>query len=340
MTKEEREAFQKAHPIGREGLLKAAKDVGDYGPGGTPVVGGVIGDLGRRLAVGIGKGAQDLVQALIPGLDDKEKRQVAAAMSEGAGGLATVGDIGTKVGATILPATAIARAVPVAAGILPRALAAAGTGAAIGGATTPGDLATQEGLDERLKGVLMGALAGAGSEVGGAVLRKALTQLVTPSTLGKYLMERGVQPTLGQGAASPLYRRAEDVAAGIPITGALVRSGQKRALEEANKALAGRGSDPVLEAAANALHMSRGVGMGTVRMGATAYLASLLGIPVAKIATPVLAGATAGATAPVARLAMGGHEWQKELARALRDPLTRGAAIALSTALATEEDEQ
>lgn len=77
-----------------------------------------------------------------------------------------------------------------------------------------------------------GAAVGGGLGAAGKVLTRAITGLVTPSASARELMERGIQPTVGQGAASSAIHAAEDLTAGIPIVGQVVRSGQKRAIGE------------------------------------------------------------------------------------------------------------
>ena len=154
-------------------------------------------------------------KALFPEIEETFSPERIAAMEEEtkrAGGWGTAGEIGANIVGTAIPANQAYKAL-----VLTKAIAQLGrlapyaAAAATGGGTeaiiTPGDIA------ERAKAAGYGAAGGVGGELVGKVLTKALTKLVTPSGSAEQLLAEGIVPTVGQGAASPVVRGAENVAA-------------------------------------------------------------------------------------------------------------------------------
>lgn len=85
------------------------------------------------------------------------------------------------------------------------------------------------------------ALAGAlGSAAGQGIVRGAgrlLGGVVRPSDEARTLMQKGIQPTIGQGAdqgtmAGRLIRRGEEIAESVPIAGTFVSRARQRAADE------------------------------------------------------------------------------------------------------------
>jgi hypothetical protein len=144
------------------------------------------------------------------------------------GPASTAGEIGGQIALTAAPAARVFKAVAGANPALWRGLAAgASAGAAPAAVLTPG------GLAERGEAAAYDAAGGMAGEAGGRVLKRAMTGLVTPSQSARELMAQGIQPTVGQGAASSAIHAAEDLTAGLPLgIGQMVRSGQKRAIGE------------------------------------------------------------------------------------------------------------
>jgi hypothetical protein len=223
--------------IGKAGLAQAARDVAE-----TPSD-SFLGDVGRRLATGIGAGANKLASAVLPWTDDKDTRQVAQEMVNAIPG-AGAAEMATEIAMTAGPvAKAMRGLAPYTPTFFKQALASTGLGAAAGAVTTPGDISTQEGLDERLQGAAFGGLGGLGGEVGGRVLKKALAGMITPSQSAKDLMAKGIQPTVGQGAESGGWKALEEASSGIPGVGRIVKGGQERAVGDFQEKLLGIASD-------------------------------------------------------------------------------------------------
>lgn len=186
----------------------------------------------------------------------------AADVAEG-GGVSKAGEIGADIATLAIPgaraysgAANLAKAVPLLK-TFPRVAAALTSGAAVGGAVTPGELTTAEGLQERGEGALYGAAGGLAGEAGGRVLKRTLAGLVTPSKQATELMAQGITPTVGQGGtgvSGAVARGLENLVAGVPGAGTIVKAGQERALGELRTTLAkdilGEGPDFARVAAA------------------------------------------------------------------------------------------
>ena len=186
------------------------------------------------------KAGQAVRQALTPvGLEGAlSPEELARLKSEADTGWGTAGEVAANLVGTAIPAARVFKLTAGANPTLWRGIAAgAASGAAPAAVITPGD------VGERAQAAAMDAAGGAAGEIGGRVLKKALTGLVKPSRAAETLMEQGITPTVGQGAESSMARGLEDLAAGIPGFSGFIRKGQKRAQTEAQRILAGR-ADP------------------------------------------------------------------------------------------------
>lgn len=181
--------------------------------------------LGTRLAIGAMSSGEKMLRALggrriaeAAGLRPEELE----AAKEGAGTAGTIGELGTDIALTAIPAVGIASRIGgTAARLLPRALAQAGAGAIVSGATTPGD------LEERAKAAAFGAAGGAGGEIVGTGLAKFATPSARTIAARKMLAE-DVPLTPGQYMGG-ITQGVENFAAKIPGAGELVKLQQREA---------------------------------------------------------------------------------------------------------------
>lgn len=186
-----------------------------------------------KSAVDLGRGVEQAARSLVPGVSGREKelqteidnsRELDANLMTGAG-LA-----GNVIGG-------LANLAPAA--LVPGANTYAGAAAlgALTGALNP--VATG---DSRLTNAGIGATGGlVGRAVGGALSRGLAPQTDDAARL---LMQEGVTPTPGQ-IAGGIAKRVEDSATSIPGVGDLVRVGQRRAVEDFNKAALNRALKPI-----------------------------------------------------------------------------------------------
>jgi len=98
------------------------------------------------------------------------------------------------------------------------------------------------GEESALKNAASGALFGAGGNVAG----RTLARLILPNAVGRAapLLEEGIVPTPGQtlgGAA----KRAEEGLTSVPLVGDAIRSGQRSAVEQFNRAAINRALAPI-----------------------------------------------------------------------------------------------
>lgn len=167
----------------------------------------------------------------VPTTDDVETLR---GVSDEAGFGGTVGNVGTSIATTMVPATQTVQGAQAAlrAARLPRAVAtlggAAAGGAAVGALTDP-DSATQ--------GAVLGGASSLAGETLGQTIRRLAGGLFRPSEEAKRLMAADIQPTVGQGVdKSTLLGQAvskiENRLASTPIIGASTQSARARAQDE------------------------------------------------------------------------------------------------------------
>lgn len=143
----------------------------------------------------------------------------------------------------------MAGAAPLAA-IAPEAegglLARAGIGAAEGAGygtiqpvTGGGDYASQKGSQIGAGALTGGILTPAIGAVGGAIAPKVAPEV-------KSLMDEGITPTVGQILGGG-YKATEDKLGSIPYLGDIIKTGQKRALDQFNTVALGRALAPIGE---------------------------------------------------------------------------------------------
>lgn len=101
---------------------------------------------------------------------------------------------------------------------------------------------------EKTNQAVLGGLFGVGAKAAFSGLAKVIKPNIREQA--KLLMKEGVTPTPGQilgGAA----QRAEEGATSIPLLGDAIKSGQRRAVEQMNKAAINRALDPIGQTAEN-----------------------------------------------------------------------------------------
>lgn len=131
-------------------------------------------------------------------------------------------------------AQAVSSVLPRAAGVLGNKFAQA---AATGGLQS--GLTQEVGTGEtRLGQAAQGAAFGLGGQAIGSAAGRTLTGLVKPSAQAQALMQRGIVPTIGQGAddatrVGASLKRFEESAQSVPIVGDIITGARKRATREA-----------------------------------------------------------------------------------------------------------
>jgi len=142
-----------------------------------------------------------------------------------------VGGFGADVAAFALPggyALKSARALPAAmklAKAFPLLAPLAGNAALDAG------LSAAYSTDDRSDAALAGGLGSAGGQLALRGLGRALGGVFTPSDAARRLMDRGIQPTVGQSVGG-LANRTEQAIAGIPIVGGPINRARTRTNEE------------------------------------------------------------------------------------------------------------
>lgn len=137
-----------------------------------------------------------------------------------------------RLGGNVLGTLPIAMATPAAATLGGAAATGAASGAAYG-AMQPVTEPTDSFWTDKAKQAALGAATGG---VGGAALH-GLSRVIQPSVRPevKALMDRGVTPTPGQIAGGTLQRTEEKLSS-VPVLGDAIRGGQRRAMEDLNRA--------------------------------------------------------------------------------------------------------
>ena len=199
-----------------------------------------------KFAGGFGSAATTAYQGvkqLLGGNVDEQDIKDQRALQDVKGG--TLGNIAGNVAMTALPMGAAERGLTGAAKMagvmkgspnLTRALASTGLAGAEGAALTPTIGEESRAANAAKSAALTGGVLGAG---------RVLTQAVRPSKSAEALMEKGIQPTVGQGAGGGIGKAmgyAEDLVNAIPLLNSVTKGGRDRAEEEAVKMMARRAS--------------------------------------------------------------------------------------------------
>jgi hypothetical protein len=275
--------------------------------------------------------AKGIVTDLTP--EDKELLEAGKAFVNEAGGQAKAAQIATDIaitaplgGPAVKGAKAVVEALPVLK-YFPRTGAALGGGAAVGAATDP---------ENRAGGAVLGAAGGA---VGEGIAR-AIGGPLKASDVAEHVMHNlKAQPTIGQGAANPMFRVVEDFAANIPFAGHRVRAGQQRALDEVNEAAIKDlhpdwPDEQVAEEVAKARKILQESPNTRRREWENTTAAVAAGVFFPKAVTAALTASTLGTKRPVSRYMLGGYDVQKRIDELIQEKL---AAAGIALPLATEQ---
>ena len=142
-----------------------------------------------------------------------------------------VGGLATDVASFALPGGAalkVARALPAAMRLAKSAPLLAPLA---GNAALDAGLSAAYSTGDRSDAALAGGLGSAGGQLALRGLGKALGGVFTPSDAARRLMDRGIQPTVGQSVGG-LANRTEQAIAGIPIVGSPINRARTRTAEE------------------------------------------------------------------------------------------------------------
>lgn len=146
-----------------------------------------------------------------------------------------------RLGGNLIPATAAAVAAPVAGTSLPGLIGEGAIYGATFGAAHPvygaGDF-----WSEKAKQAGVGAVAGAAAAPVAAGVARVVSP--KPNPAARELMEEGITPTPG-GVMGGAIKTAEEKFTSLPIMGDLIRWGQKRGLDEFNRAAYNRALKPI-----------------------------------------------------------------------------------------------
>lgn len=198
-------------------------------------------------------GAQHLPDGVlnsIPGLQGSDKEidsEIAQKESQYQAQRSAAGSIGVDwdkmLGSTIAAAPLVAAVPSVEGGIIAKAGmgAAEGTGAGLMQPTTGGgDDYSGQKIAQAASGALAGGLLG-GATAGATA---ALSPNISPEV--RALMDEGITPTPGQILGGG-YKDTEDKLTSIPMLGDIIKTGQRRALDQFNTAALGRALAPIGE---------------------------------------------------------------------------------------------
>jgi hypothetical protein len=217
----------KAHLQYRQGL---AGDVSKMREGNA---------LGRGLR-GAGASAQNAfygIKDLVSELTPEQQRQVdinKQFLDEDTAG--KIGGFAADVASFALPGGFAAKGVTKGLTMLPKAARfAAGLGANAG---VDAGLSAAYATEDRGDAALMGAAGSVGGQLLGKGIGKVVGGLVRPSADAAALMQKGVQPTIGQAAdqgffAGRAIRKGEEIAQSVPLVGGIVSNARERAGKEA-----------------------------------------------------------------------------------------------------------
>lgn len=248
-------------------LAGVGKAFVDTGRGVGQLAGRALDAVSTPQSVGGGEPAPLSQRLGLPQYSDvQEARDRDAALMDTGAGFA--GNVGGNIAAMLVPggalkgvatgvgalqaaragntAAQILRAAPQAGSMLNRAGQAVLAPTTLRGAAALGAAtgAIQPVVSEGERG--MNALFGMGAGAGGQALVNTAARIVRPNTRPEVqrLLAEGVTPTPGQilgGAA----QRVEEGLTSVPIVGDAIRTGQRRAVEDLNRAAVGRALEPI-----------------------------------------------------------------------------------------------
>jgi hypothetical protein len=220
--------FAEDIPAGQDPFAPTGRKVGD-------LTGTMAYDLARGAKHALDRAAYGLEGAVTGSITPQHQAEleagkpstVAGQVGRFAGDVALSAPLAARTAAMTVQALRGAPAIVRGAGLL---AADAASGAAYGGLTTP---------EDRASGATAGAIGGAGGRVLGQTLGRVAGGIVRPTPSARTLTDAGVALTPGQasGAGSGL-KRVEELATSNPITAAMVRPAQRRAVDDANTAAA------------------------------------------------------------------------------------------------------
>lgn len=193
-----------------------------------------------------GRGVSQLFGGTSPA-EIKEANRIDAPLLRSGPGMA--GSIGGSVATTMIPGVGLeagAMSLGAKAPMLANALRTAGgafiapktMGQAVGGGAATGLLQPSENIDQ----TGTNAVFGAGASAAGGMLAKALKPNIRPDV--QMLREEGVTPTVGQ-IMGGRWKATEDKLTSVPILGDAIAGGQRRAVEDLNRAALARALKPI-----------------------------------------------------------------------------------------------
>jgi len=142
-----------------------------------------------------------------------------------------VGGFGADVAAFALPGGAALKGARMLPAAMKLAKAAPLLAPLAGNAALDAGLSAAYSTDDRSDAALAGGLGSAGGQLALRGLGRALGGVFTPSDAARRLMDRGIQPTVGQSVGG-LANRTEQAIAGIPIVGSPINRARTRTNEE------------------------------------------------------------------------------------------------------------
>lgn len=230
-----------AEIVGNDAITKGARNFNE----GSSFTNNLRSGVGHSYA-SFGRGVGQLVGVVSPD-EVKESNRLDAPLLRTGGGF--TGSIGGSVATSMIPGIGLeagAMSLGAKAPIVANALRTAGQafiapktmGQAIGGGATIGLLAPSENIDQTVTNTALGA----GASAGGNLLAKALKPNISPEV--QLLRNEGVTPTLGE-IMGGRFKMAEDKATSIPLLGDVIASGQRRAVEDLNRAALARAVNPI-----------------------------------------------------------------------------------------------
>jgi len=142
-----------------------------------------------------------------------------------------VGGFGADVAAFALPGGAALKGARMLPAAMKLAKAAPLLAPLAGNAALDAGLSAAYSTDDRSDAALAGGLGSAGGQLALRGLGRALGGVFTPSDAARRLMDRGIQPTVGQSVGG-LANRTEQAIAGIPIVGSPINRARTSTNEE------------------------------------------------------------------------------------------------------------
>lgn len=217
--------------LGAEGLPDAIKQVSqEFGPLSKVAIGGAgaVNRMAMRLKQLLGR---ELTPQDLQGLKEYE------ALND-ASGAAVAGDIGMNLLATARAGMGLqAGATGLASKVLPSFAAKTAGAAAAGGTMASATNPVLQG-DSELANFAIGAAGGAAGDLAGRGLSRVVRP-ITPNADVKKLVSEGVIPNPGK-AAGGFISRIEQSLESLPLVGHIIKAGDRRSVEELNRAAINR----------------------------------------------------------------------------------------------------